>query len=111
VGAVVYNIEADQGGTVRLPVAVTEADGSAADLSGFTGEMQVWSSYEAGATLLATAVVEINSSTGVVTGTIDGDNTLAATWRSGVYDLVITDGAEPEYIARGNFKLRPTVTR
>ena len=110
-GAAVYNIEADQGGTIELPVAVTERDGTASDLTGYTGEMQVWSSYVDDADLLATATVVITAATGLVVGTIDGDDTLAATWRSGVYDVVITDGALPEYIARGTMRLRPTVTR
>ena len=107
----VYNLEADQGGTVELPVAVTESDGTASDLTGYTGEMQVWSSYASDATLLATAAVDIDEDAGVVTGTIDGADTLTATWRSGVYDLVITNGTTPEYLARGVIRLRPTVTR
>lgn len=112
-GAVVYDIEADQGGIEQIIIGVTENDGTVSDLTGYAGELQIWSSHRDDATLLVTGSVSINVATGVVTGTISGDDTLGATWRSGVYDMFIDNGAAsgPEYIVRGLFRLRPTVTR
>lgn len=112
-GAVVYDIEADQGGLVQVPFAVTESDGSAADLTGYTGEFEVWTSHRDDATRLVIGSVSINAGTGIVTCTISGDDTVDATWRSGVYDVKIDNNGAggPEYVARGAFRLRPTVTR
>lgn len=112
-GAVVYHIEADVGGNIELPIAVQESDGEAADLTGYTGQMKIKSSHNSDATTLATATVTINTATGVVTALIQGGDLAGATWRTGVYDLKIINGADAddvEYIARGNVRLRPTVT-
>lgn len=112
-GAVIYDIVADQGGTVELPILVTE-DGESVDLTGYTGQMQVRSSYADDATLLVAGTVTIDAGAGLVTGTILGADTEDATWRSGVYDLRIINGSDPddiEYVARGSIRLRPTVTR
>ena len=111
-GAVVYNIDADVGCTIRLPVQVLESDGSLADLTGYTGQMKVCSS-RVGGILLATASVTIDIVTAVVTAEILGGDLEGVTWRTGEFDLKITSGADPddiEGIARGSIRMRPTVT-
>lgn len=80
------------------------------NLSGWSGAMQVRATGTAAAVLVE-ASVSIDVPTGVVTATIDPADTLDVTWRSGVYDLVITDGAAIEPIAEGAVRLRQTVTR
>jgi hypothetical protein len=107
---VIYNVEADQGGTITIPSAVTESDGTPSNLAGYTGELEAWSSYRDDATLLATGSVAIDAPNGLVTGTIAASATASATWRSAVYDMKIVSGAVVEYVVRGTIKLRPTVT-
>jgi hypothetical protein len=108
VGATVSNIEADQNADIVLTVAVQDDDGTAADLTGFTGAMQVKASY-VDIDLLAEATVAVDPDNGLVTATVAAADTLD--WTAGYYDLQITDGTHPEYIARGTIRLRPTVTR
>lgn len=80
------------------------------DLTGWTGAMQIRDTP--GGTVLAEADVEIDTATGVVTATIAAADTDTATWRSGVYDLVIDDGAGSlDALAEGVARLRPSVTR
>jgi hypothetical protein len=111
VGAAVLDIEADRGGLIMQTVAVEEADGLPADLTGFTGEMQVRASYDA-TDVLVEGVVTIDADDGLVTFEISGADTADATWLRGLYDVRIVDGSgEPEYVARGSILLRPTVTR
>jgi hypothetical protein len=73
--------------------------------------MQIRETRSGTATLLAEADVTINTSTGVVTATIPDDETLTMTWRSGEYDLHITDGTETEPLLWGTARLRRTVAR
>lgn len=105
-GAAVYNIEGDQGGTVQVVVDVQDADGSDANLAGYTGTMEVLDDYTDEGIVLATGTVTISGNT--VTGTIAGSATLD--WLAGVYDIRITNGTLVEYIVRGAIKLRPTAT-
>lgn len=105
-GAVVYNIEGDQGGTIAVAVDVQNADGSDANLAGYTGTMEVLDDYTDAAVLLATGTVTISGNT--VTGTIAGSATL--NWVAGVYDIRLINGTMIEYIVRGTIKLRPTAT-
>ena len=105
-GAVVYNIEGDQGGTIQVAVDVQDADGSDANLTGFTGTMEVLDDYTDDALLLATGTVSISGNT--VTGTVAGGDTL--NWLAGVYDIRLVNGTVVEYIVRGSIKLRPTAT-
>lgn len=107
-GASVFNVDADQNGTITIPVLVTESDGTVSDLTGYTGLMQVRTS-PATDVLLASGVVTIDTSSGLVTAVVAANDTL--TWISGVYDIYIVNGAVREYIARGRINLRPTVTR
>jgi len=105
-GAQVYNIEGDQGGTIQVAVDIQEADGSDANLAGYTGTMEVLDEYGDDGVLLATGTVAISGNT--VTGTIAGSATLD--WLAGVYDIRITNGTLVEYPVRGTVKLRPTAT-
>lgn len=106
-GAVVYNIEGDQGGTVQVAVEVQEANGTASNLTGYTGTMEVLDDYGPDGVVLATGTVSISAN--VVTGTVAGSATLD--WAAGFYDIRIANGTLVEYIARGTIKLRPTATQ
>lgn len=80
------------------------------DLTGWTGAMQVRLTAD-GDTVLAEADVDIDADTGVVTATIDDDVTAEYAWRSGVYDLVITDGLDTDALAAGVARCTRGVTR
>jgi hypothetical protein len=113
--AIRHNIELYRGGTFTLLVAcvVQTAEGGPVevrDLTGWTGAMQVRSTVD-GDIVLAEADVEVDVATGVVTAIIEAADTEAMTWRSGVYDLVITDGIDIEPLAEGDARLRRLVTR
>lgn len=103
----VFNIEAVAGGTITVAVTVTESDGTASDLSGYTGEMQVRESTLS-ETVLATGTVVISGNT--VTGTIPASQTEDADWVAAVYDIRIVNGTTVEYVVRGQIKLLLPVT-
>jgi hypothetical protein len=113
--AIYQDIEVEQYATFRLPVACFDRDPDTLqlvvrDLTGWTGAMQIRLTTESD-DVLAEAEVDIDVATGVVTASIDDATTGAYTWRSGVYDLLITDGIEADRLARGNARLRPGTTR
>jgi hypothetical protein len=80
------------------------------DLTGWTGAMQVRLTADTDA-VLAEADVDVDVDTGVVTATFDDDVTAEYTWRSGVYDLVITDGIDTEPLSAGVARCVRGVTR
>ena len=98
--------------TLRIACKTQEDDGtlSVRDLTGYTGAMQIRSTVDSDA-VLAEADVTIDVATGIVTATIPDEQTVDATWRAGVYDLIITDGVDPDPIAEGDVRLRRSVTR
>jgi hypothetical protein len=104
-----------RGATFTLRVSCVEAEYEGGplvvrDLSGYTGAMQVRATVDSD-TVLAIATVTIDVADGVVTAVIEGADTAGMSWRSGVYDLVITDGLDPEPIAEGDARLKHLVTR
>lgn len=108
--AIEYDLDGDRGGTIRVSVAVTESDGTVADLTGYTGEMQARSTADS-EDVLAEGTVTVEEDTGLVTGEFAPEETADADWHMAVYDLRITDGSAVEYLVRGRLRLRPTVTR
>lgn len=105
--ATVFNVEGGEGGSVVVRVRIQEADGTTADLTGYTGTMQVRAD-PLDPDILAEGVVTFAD--GVVTGTIDSADTLA--WSAGYYDvrIVSADGVV-EYPIGGRITLQPTVTQ
>jgi hypothetical protein len=114
-GAIQWDIELYNGRTSRLSVACVVEDPDShrvevRDLTGWTGAMQIRPTAD-DATVYAEAVVTIDIPTGVVTAVVTDEETADATWRAGVYDLVITDGINPDTLAVGVARLRRSVTR
>jgi hypothetical protein len=117
VPAIVSNIEIRTYSTFRLPVLCMEVDPTgttdqlqARDLTGWTGAMQVRAT-EDDATVLAEAAVEVDVVNSIVTAVIDADTTALYVWRSGVYDLIITDGDEVDPLVTGVARCTRGVTR
>lgn len=112
--AVELDIEVEQGATFELAIAcLNTEDGQSfdpADLTGYTGSMQIRASQAPTSQLLATATVTIDIANSVVTATIADTLTAAMTWRSGVYDLKITNGTRTARVARGKARFTLQVT-
>jgi hypothetical protein len=115
VAAIEHDIVIRTYSTFTLAIACYDRDPDtlqlvARDLTGWTGAMQVRLTADTDA-VLAEADVDIDAGTGVVTAVIDDDVTADYTWRSGVYDLVITDGVDTESLAAGVARCVRGVTR
>lgn len=113
--AVEQDIVIRQRSTFTLPVICYEVDPDTGqlvirDLTGWTGAMQVRLTADSD-TVLAEADVTIDIDSGIVTAVIDDDVTAEYTWRSGVYDLIITDGIDTEPLAAGAARCIRGVTR
>jgi hypothetical protein len=115
--AVEHNIIIRAGATFTLPVVCFEEDPEAEgdqlilrDLTGWTGAMQIRLTADSD-TVLAEADVTIDVDTGTVTATFDDDVTAGYTWRAGVYDLIITDGVDTDWLAEGTARCKRGVTR
>lgn len=108
--ATIQNVEADRGGQIVVSVIVANADGTLADLTGYTGAMQVRASPDDDE-VLATGTVVIDDDLSKVTGSVASAATVDAAWFSAYYDVRITSGGEHEYVLAGRIKLRNTVTR
>lgn len=110
--ATTYPITVEQAATFEIRVQVYESDGETprSDLAGWTGAMQIRPSADS-ADVLAEADVTINPSTGVVTAAIPASETAGYDWVSGLYDLIIDDGAgRVERILQGTARLSRAVT-
>ena len=113
--AIEQDIVIRQRSTFTLPVICYEVDPDTGhlairDLTGWTGAMQVRLTADSD-TVLAEADVAIDVDSGTVTATIDDDVTAEYTWRSGVYDLIITDGIDTDPLAAGAARCVRGVTR
>lgn len=114
--AIQQDITVEAYATFRFPPVICYAEDADTgqlvirDLAGWTGTMQIRPDADSD-TVLATADVAIDVDTGIVTATIDDTITATYTWRTGVYDLVITDGIETDRLAEGDARLRRGVTR
>ena len=108
--ATVYDIEADRGGTITVTVQVVEANGTASNLTGYTGSMQARLNAD-DASAVMTGTVAITAATGLVVGAFLASATAIVDWNAAVYDLRIVNGTAIEYLVRGAIRLTPTVTR
>lgn len=110
--AVLQDIEVERGGTFELAVAVLDSGGvdPRTDLAGWTGAMQIRERRDPDSTLLATATVTIDTATGVVTATIAASLTETMAWRSGEYDLKITNGTQVLWLAKGTARFEQRST-
>jgi len=117
VTAIVNDIEIRTRSTFRLPVQCYEVDPTGEtdqlqvrDLTGWTGAMQVRATADDD-TVLAEAAVTVDAANGLVTAVFDAADTTGYVWRSGVYDLIITDGDEVDPLVTGVARCARGVTR
>lgn len=111
-----FDILIEQGSTFYLTVNAKNPDGTAKNLSGYSGRMQIRPTYNS-STLYVDAttsngMITILGSQGQVTVTIPGATTDSYSWNSGVYDLEVDNsGGDIIRLVSGSVSLSKQVTR
>lgn len=108
-----YNIIIEQGALFSLPLEVQNSDGSAMDLSGYSGRGKVRTDYDS-STVLASFTIGTLDTTGIFTATIGATTTAAMTAGGAVYDIELVDFADSENVIRliqGKATITPEATK
>ena len=110
--AAVVDIIIEQGVTFRMPILLSDADGNATNLTGYTAKGQVRTTP--GGKLLADFTFEGSfDETGAFEAVIDEDITAGIKVASAVYDILITPpsgSGDKERLLRGVAIISPSVT-
>ena len=109
--ASISNIFIDQGATFTTTVTVTDANGDAVNLSGYSVAAQIRKTFLSSTATAFTATIS-NASSGEIT--ISLTPTQTATLEAGrfVYDVVITaSGGTKTRVVEGQVTVNPSVTR
>ena len=89
--AAVANLRIDQGASFSSDVTVTNSDGNAVDLAGYTAEARLAKSYGASSNVSVTVTIAADTATGVITLSLNDTQTGALDAPSRyVYDVYIT---------------------
>jgi hypothetical protein len=108
--AVKGNIVIDQGANFETTISVTDDDGNAINLTGYTGAAQMRKHYTSSAQTAFTVVV--SALAGEVTLTMNANTTGSLTPGRYVYDCEITDTSNVvSRIVEGIVTVTPQVTR
>ena len=109
--ASISNIFIDQGATFTTTVTVTDADGNAASLVGFSVAAQIRKSHLSSTATAFTATIS-NASSGEITISLSPTQTTALEAGRFVYDVVITaSGGTKTRVVEGQVTVNPSVTR
>ena len=110
--AIYSNIVVDQGSDYSVSVDVTDADGDALNLTGFTSKGQIRKTYSS-STAVDFAVTVANPATlGVLNVSLTNAQTNAMKAGRYVYDLEITSGSGVKTrVLEGQFEITPGVTQ
>lgn len=103
------NLDIDQGATFYYRVNLLDTGGNALNLTGYTGNAQVRSSYSSNSAV--PMVVTITGNTGVVELTMNAATTNTLTRNRYVYDLELTYSGIVARIMEGVVSVSPGVTR
>ena len=104
------NIVVDQGTTFTTSIYLTDDDGVAIDLSGYTGRSQIRKHYTSSNSLSFTVTLTANQ--GMVTLDLTSTQTSALTAGRYVYDVEVVSSANVvARIIEGNVTVTPEVTR
>ncbi len=95
--AAYLDIPIEQGATFTLDISVTDENGDAIDLTGYTARMTIKRDSREAAALLelttANSRIVITAASGLVTLVLTAAETAAiSTWQRGVYDLELVSG-------------------
>ncbi len=109
--AVYSNITVDQGTDFTASVDVTDADGDALNLTGFTVQGQVRRSYYSSTAVNLTCAVS-NATTGIITFSLSAVQSDAMKPGRYVYDVEIKSGANVKTrVLEGQLEIMPGVTK
>jgi hypothetical protein len=110
-----FNFTIEQGTDVTLPLAVTDPDGAAIDLTGCTAAMMIRRSYDATDTLVSLSDddgITLGGADGTITIIVDSSVTNTMTAGTAVYDFKLFDSlGDPVRLIQGIITISPAVTR
>jgi len=108
--ASISNIFIDQGTDFSITVDVTQADGAALNLTGYSAAAQIRKTYGS-SNVSAVFTTSISAAAGQVTLSLTDTQTSGLTAGRYVYDLNITSGSTTTRVVEGQAIITPGVTR
>ena len=109
--ASISNIFIDQGADFTTTVTVTDANGDAVSLAGYSAAAQIRKSHSSSTSTAFTASIS-NASGGEITITLSDTQTAALEAGRYVYDVLITaSGGDKTRVVEGQVTVNPSVTR
>ena len=109
--ASISNIFIDQGATFTTTVTVTDANGDAVILSGYSVAAQIRKTFLSSSATAFTATIS-NASSGEITISLSPTQTTALEAGRFVYDVLITaSGGTKTRVVEGQVTVNPSVTR
>tara|TARA_Y100000385_G_C12785469_1_gene505314 strand:- start:37 stop:375 length:339 start_codon:yes stop_codon:yes gene_type:complete len=110
--ATISNIFIDQGATFSTSVTVSDVDGSAFNLTGYTAQAQLRKTYESITFTNFTTSIDSTPTTGIITIELTTAQTTALEAGRYVYDLLITsNGGQKTRVIEGIATIMPSVSR
>ena len=106
----ISNIFIDQGATFTTTVTVSDANGDAVNLSGYSVAAQIRKTFLSSSATAFTASIS-NASAGEITISLTDSQTTSLESGRYVYDVVITLGDSKQTVVEGNVLVREGVTR
>ena len=107
--AIKSNLTVDQGANFLYNVYLIDANGTAIDISGYTGNCQIRKTYTS--TTYNTMNVAVTGASGLVSLTMNSTVTANLTSTRYVYDLELTSNNVVSRILEGTITVSPQVTR
>ena len=109
--ASISNIFIDQGATFTTTVTVTDSNGDAVNLSGYSVAAQIRKTFLSSTATAVTATIS-NASSGEITISLTPTQTTALEAGRFVYDVLITaSGGTKTRVVEGQVTVNPSVTR
>lgn len=103
------NLVIDQGTTFTTTITVTDDEGTALNLAGYTGAAQIRKHYTSSSSV--SFVVSITAATGEVTLSLSADATGNLVAGRYVYDCELTNSGTVSRVLEGIVTVTPQVTR
>ena len=110
--ATISNIFIDQGANFSTTVTITDSNGNALDLTGYTALTQIRKTYESTTATSFTSTFDSDRTTGKITISLTNAQTASLDYGRYVYDLIITDTASVKTrVVEGIATVNPSVSR
>ena len=108
--AIYSNLTIDQGSTFKANIDVTDSDGNALNLAGYTVAGQLRKNFNSSTAVDFTASVT-NATDGTIQISLSATQTNSLKAGRYVYDVEITTGSEVTRVIEGQIEVTPGVTR